>query len=97
MLSGDSYLRRAQHFIFPEIAATQLINNGSRFTIFMLRHGNSFMPFMVECSPHTVEREDSVRLQECKKFLMNDSHPFCKGLLLIAYPMQRFLHVIDDV
>jgi hypothetical protein len=96
-LTGDSHLRRAQYFIVPEIAAAQFINNGSRFTLVMVRHGNSFMPIMVECSTDAFEREDSMRLQECKKFVMDESHPLGKGLLLIAYRVERFLHVVDDL
>lgn len=97
MLSGDSYLRRAQQLIFPEITAAQFINNGSRFNLLAFRHGNGFVPIMVERRAHTFKRKNAECLQQRKKFLMEVAHAYHQGLLSVAGPLQRFLHIVDDV
>ena len=75
-LTGDPDLCRTQEFIVPEIAAAQFIHDGSRFTRFMFRNGDSIMAVMVECGTQTVEGNNPLRLQESEKFLVDDANAF---------------------
>ena len=95
--SGHTYLRWAQQFILPEIAATQLLNNGSLFMTFMPCHRHGFMCHRVEGRTHAFERVNVMHLQQRKKFSMDESHASHNGFLFIACPPQRFFDVVDNI
>jgi hypothetical protein len=75
--SGNSHLRRAAIYCL-EIAATQFFNNDSGLTTFIFRHRRSFMQMRGELRADTFERENAVRFQQRKKFLVDDSYTLHK-------------------
>lgn len=61
-LSGNPHLCGTQQLIIPEISATQLVDDCSRFKPLMTRHGNRFMPVVIEWCSGAFEREDPLCL-----------------------------------
>lgn len=87
----------AQDFIVPEITATELVDDGSRFKISALHHRNRLVQIRIERRPNAVEWKNAIRFQQRKKFLVNHSQSFRSGLSSVTCPLHCFIYIVDNI